>query len=91
MSADLIGGTGGMVMGGDAVGNQLRRGSTGVDWGRVFGVFLQKRASTGGATPSRLAAVMERGGVGQAFLPALGDVRRQECPRHIGAAFGDNR
>ena len=30
---------------------------------------------------------MERGSVGQAFLPALGDVRRQECPRHTGGLF----
>ena len=73
-----------MVMGGDAVGNQLRRGSTGVDWGRVFGVFLQKRASTGGATPSRLAAVMECGSVVKAFLPARADPCRQECLHHIG-------
>jgi len=27
---------------------------------------------------------MERGSVGQTFLFALGDVRRQECPRHSG-------
>ena len=39
-----------------------------------------------GAKPSRqLAALMERGSVGQAFLPAIVDVRRQECPRHTGA------
>ena len=30
---------------------------------------------------------MERGSVGQAFLPAIGDVRRQECPRHTGGLF----
>ena len=58
---------------------------TGVDGGREFGVFQQKRASTGGATPSRLAAAMEHGSVGQTFLSALVDVRRQECPRHIEA------
>ena len=38
-------------------------GVDGVDGGRVTGKFPQKRASTGGATPSRLAAAMERGEV----------------------------
>ena len=42
-----------------------RWGLTGVDGGRVPGKFPQKRASTGGATPSRLAAVMERWSVGE--------------------------
>mgnify|MGYP006975405544 FL=1 len=32
---------------------------------------------------------MERGIVGQTFLSALVDARRQECPRHSGAAFVD--
>ena len=70
-----------------------RRRSTGckplslvVSCRRVPGTFLQKCASTGRATPSRLAAAMERGSVGQTFLSALVDVRRQECPRHSGAA-----
>ena len=34
-------------------------------------------------------AAVERGSVGQTFLSALVVVRRQECPRHSGAAFGD--
>ena len=34
---------------------------------RIPGTFRQRRGSTGGATPSRLAAVMERGSVGQTF------------------------
>jgi hypothetical protein len=69
------------------VDSQPRRGSPGVavvDGGRVFGVLPQRRASTGGATPSRLAAAMERDSVGQTFLSALVDARRQECPRHSG-------
>ena len=45
-------------------------------------MLRQRRASTGGAKPSQLA--MERGIVGQTFLSALVDVRRQECPRHTG-------
>ena len=52
----------------DTVDSQPRRGSPGVavvDGGRVFGVLPQRRASTGGATPSRLAAAMESGIVGQ--------------------------
>ena len=34
---------------------------------------------------------MERGSVGQTFLSALCDARRQECPRHIGAASAEAR
>ena len=37
----------------------------------------------------RRPAAMERDSVGQTFLSALGDVRRQECPRHSGAPFVD--
>jgi hypothetical protein len=55
------------------------------DCRRVQGQLPQRRASTGRAKPSRLALhAMERGSVGQTFLSALVDVRRQECPRHIG-------
>ena len=55
-----------------------------VGFRRVTGTHRQMRASTGGATPARLAAAMERDSVGQTFLSALVDVRRQECPRHSG-------
>jgi len=78
----------------DGDGGRCRRqsASTGVDGGRlgsgVWGVLAKARQHRwGDAVP----AVMERGSVGQVFLPARGYVRRQECPRHIGAAFGDNR
>ena len=49
----------------EAVVHKPRWSSMGVDGGRVPGKFPQKRASTGGATPSRLAAAMERWSVGE--------------------------
>jgi hypothetical protein len=66
------------------VARRCRLSSAVVDCRRVFEKLQQKRASTGGATPSRLAAMMERGSVGQAFLPARADPCRQECLHHIG-------
>jgi|LSQX01.2.fsa_nt_gb hypothetical protein len=58
---------------------------------RVPGQLPQKRASTGRAKPSRQAAVMERGSVGQTFLSARAAPRRQECPRHSGGSFWQRR
>jgi hypothetical protein len=89
MSADLNGWHRRDDDGVDAVGNQLRWGSMGVDrgrWGSGAGQVPAK-ARKHRAKPSRLAAAMERGSVGQAFLPARACPRRQECPRHFGAPF----
>jgi len=92
MSADLIGWHRRDGVGGDTLDSQPRRGSMGVGsgrWGSGAGeVPAEARQPAGGGRP-RLAAAMERGSVGQTFLSALVDVRRQECPRHTGAPFGD--
>ena len=67
----------------DAAGNQLRWGLTGVGRGRwgssVWGVARQPRR------PKKAGSAGQSG----AGMPARAARRRQECPRHTGAAFVD--
>ena len=63
-----------------------RRGLMGVDGGRVFGV-APAIARQHRATPSRLAAAMERGSVRQTFLSAQNRRMESECAAGEGVAL----